>query len=358
MAGTRLRLAVYLAVAILPIAATRTLQAQLITLPSRDGEATADEAAPVLSKFAQGISDDLNAERFDDLDRMADGFRRSKARVAGGAWRLKQFYTALDPKEPSDEAMKAHMAHIEHWMAERPDSITAAVALAGSLQTWAWMARGNGVADTVTPDGWKLFAERIERSQLVLERSEKLTPMCPQWYAEMLTVGLAQGWEQKQMKAMLDRGAAFAPEYFYLYKQYANYLLPKWEGKPGDSGAFAKAEADALGGDQGDFIYFEIATVVVKRGNGVIDAKEMDWPRIKRGAQVLETQYKTTKSTLNQYAFMAYQYRDLETAAPLFATIGDNWGTAVWKQKANYDRARRWATGGLALKDSAPPTAQ
>ena len=49
------------------------------------------------------------------------------------------------------------------------------------------------------------------------------------------------------MQDLFDRATKFEPEYFPLYRDFANYLLPKWEGEPGDATAFAKAAADRVG---------------------------------------------------------------------------------------------------------------
>ena len=88
-----------------------TMRAQLVPLlPPLEGEPT-EEATPQESKAARMLQADLEAERFEELDQIAQRFRESKARVAGGGWRLRQFYTQLlgDPK--SDEAVQQHMAN-------------------------------------------------------------------------------------------------------------------------------------------------------------------------------------------------------------------------------------------------------
>jgi len=327
----------------------------LIDLLPHLGTATDEEATPQESQSAREIRGYLVAGQFDELDLMAGRLRSSKARVAGGGWKLRVFYAALDQRPATDQEMVEHIAHIESWMKQRPGSITAPVALAGSLETWAWMARGSGTADKVTDDGWKLFEERIKRAREVLDAAEKLQPMCPQWYSAMMTVGLAQGWDGKQMQALFEKGTAFEPEYFYLYKEYANYLQPKWEGHPGDSTAFARVSADKIGGDGGDLIYFWIATVLIKRGNGVMPTGEMDWQRIQRGEHVLETRYRATRGTTNQFAFMAYKYRDGVVAAPLFAEIGDRWTKAVWKDKETYDKARVWSQRNASVQQRQEP---
>jgi hypothetical protein len=42
---------------------------------------------------------------------------------------------------------------------------------------------------------------------------------------------------------------------------------------------------------------------------------------------------------------MAYKYEDLTVARQQFAAIGDNWATAVWRDKQFFDKVRDWSTG-------------
>lgn len=341
-----------LAALLLPLAVTRGGVTQTAPLPS-DTTST-DESAVRPGLWVRVVQSNLINEKFDELDHMADHYRQDKTRLPGGDWRLHVFYGVLDAPQQTDKDTRDHLAHLEHWMTQRPASVTARVALASSLHRWAWVARGNGLADTVTPEGWRLFNERIKESQTVLEGSASMSPMCPQWYVEMMTVGLAQGWDNARIKQVFDRGIQFEPDYYYLYLHYANYLLPKWEGQPGASSAFAKSSADNLGGDAGDLLYFQIATVLIKRGDGNFPVQEMDWQRIQRGYRALSTQYGTSRRTMNQLAFMAYKYRDAAVAGQQFALIGDQWAPGIWRDRQFFDRARDWAGESRAAITSQP----
>ncbi len=304
-----------------------------------------NEDDPRIGRWMRSIESDLIAEKFDDLERMASDYRTSKSRVPGGEWRLRLFYTALDAPQQTDKDTLDHLTHLEHWMKAHPESITPRIALATSLHRWAWVARGNGEVNTVTPEGWRLFDERTKEAHAVLEGSANMHTMCPQWYSEMMTVGLAQSWDAKRVKENFERGIQFEPGYYYLYLQYANYLLPKWDGSPGDASKFAKSSADRLGGEAGDLLYFQIATVLIKRGDGDFPIKEMDWVRIQRGYQALTTQFGVDRRTKNQLAFMAYKYRDVNVSRQQFALIGDDWARGVWRDRKFFDRARDWSQG-------------
>ena len=224
----------------------KPLGAQTAQTPATGLSAEEDEANLHGRAWTRLIESDLVAEKFDDLDRMAAQLRSEKTRSPGGEWKLVYFYGALDKPELSDKDTLDHLAHLRHWIAQRPESITARVALATSLHRWAWEARGNGMANTVTAEGWRLFEERIQESLSVLKAAANLHEQCPQWYSEMMVVGLAESWDAAQMKEIFEAGIQYEPGYFRLYKQYANYLLPKWDGKPGDASAFAKRRLTIL----------------------------------------------------------------------------------------------------------------
>jgi len=302
-----------------------------------------DESSWHGSKWTRLIETDLVEEKFDELDRMAYELRSQKRRAAGGSWKLTEFYGALDKPTLTDKDTLDHMAHLKRWIAQRPDSITARVALATSLHRWAWVARGNGMANTVTEQGWKLFNERIQESLDVLNAASRLRERCPQWYSEMMVVGLAQGWDEPKMREVFEQGIQFEPEYFDLYKQMAMYLLPKWEGKPGEVVAFATSSADRVGGEQGDAIYFHIAVAVIGKNGRNFGVKEMDWSRIQRGYQAITAQYGTSERLKNKMAWFAYRFRDATVARQQFELIGDRWDRDVWRDRERFDEARDWA---------------
>ena len=320
-------------------------QANAVAAQTEGAESADSDVVLHEGRWQREIETDLIAEKFDELDRMAEGYRRDKTRMPGGDWRLRYFYQALNSPQETDKDSQEHIDHLEKWMTLRPESITARIALSTSLHRWAWVARGNGFAKTVTPEGWRLFNLRIQESQVVLEGSANMRRMCPQFYSEMLTVGLAQGWDKKREREIFERGIQFEPEYFYLYNQYANYLLPKWYGKAGESSSFAKESADKLGGEAGDALYFRIVAVLVKRGDGNFPVAELDWERVQRGYRAVQAQYGAVPRDVNQLAFMAYKFHDAAVAQAQFAQIGDRWSRGVWRDKQFFDRVRDWSRG-------------
>jgi hypothetical protein len=281
-------------------------------------------------------------EKFDDLDRIAAKVRSGKERFRGGAWKLFVFYDTIEGPgslTSTDEVWDAHIERLRRWIAAKPDSITPRVALAKSYLKFAWKARGNGYGDTVTKPEWEVFKQRVQQARDTLEQAESLPQKDPQWFRDMQTVALAQGWDQKQEDDLLQQASSYEPGYFYFYNAHADYLLPKWYGKRGDAEAFAQATADRIGGPEGDFIYLRIAY----DANCCKSKQQMpglSWGRVKQGFAAQEQLYGVTNRQLNAMAFMAVRQGDRNFAQEIFSRIGDNWDEAVWHSKQKFNESK------------------
>lgn len=284
----------------------------------------------------------FNEEKFDQLDEIANTVRTEKSRFLGGAWKLRVYYSVL--REPgsmtaTDAVWNAHFERLQRWIAQKPDSITPRVALADSYLRFAWKARGNGYANTVTSDGWRLFKERVQQAQQTLNAAESLPTKDPHWYRSMQTVALAQGWDRDRAEDLLQKAIALEPGYFYVYEAHSNFLLPKWYGKPGEAEAFAQSVADRIGGPEGDFVYFEMAANL-NCCRGKPQMPNISWDRVKQGFAALQQLYGSTNFEKNVMVFMAVHQGDRELAQQLFESIGDNWDENVWHTKEKFDTSK------------------
>src|SRR5215469_8619227 len=139
-------------------AAASDVNATLTLLSERD------EAA-----YATRVKTQLEQEHFKVLDDAAAADRFGKTRFPGGGWRLYTFYSAVEsPREkaPATEAEWADaLDRLKRWSVQRPESVTARVALAHAYLNYAWQARGNGSDASVTPEGRRVFDERIKLAE-------------------------------------------------------------------------------------------------------------------------------------------------------------------------------------------------
>jgi hypothetical protein len=301
-----------------------------------------------IEKYQAAIRQLLQQEKFTEIDRIAAEARTTKARFAGGYWKVHTIYLALEQPATKTSAGEAewtqHLARLEKWKEQFPGSITARIALAEAYNSYGEKARGTGYANQVTDEGWQLLAERAHKGQAILEEAEALPEKCPEWYAAMIEVARSQGWEQDQLQALFQKAVAFEPEYYYDYRMLADSLLPKWGGEEGDAARFAAAAADGIGGKKGDLIYFEIATTLVCACDNVHGLNGLSWPRIKAGYLALQELYGTSISHLNEIALMAFRAADFDYATAAFTQIGDNWDKAIWPTRDSFYNFKYQAT--------------
>jgi hypothetical protein len=301
-----------------------------------------------IKDYKEAVVDLLERLDFDKLDCIADAARSSKARFPGGLWKLHSIYWALDqPKgHVTDEDWNARLLLLKQWTVTKPNSITARVALAGAYSSYAWYARGDGMADSVTDRGWKLLSERMSKAEAILDEKSELTAKCPESF--WIRQGIAQGQGIEQETEILKRAIASYPDYYYYYCTHAYLLLPKWYGQEGGASQFAAESADRVGGSDGDILYFQIAGGVVCPCGDETEFNRMSWSRIQKGFAALEQKYGPSMINLNLFALMATNVDDAVVAAAAFKRIGDNWDKDTWITEEYFNHSKTWEAQRLA----------
>jgi len=333
--------------AVIAAALILTAPHPLAAEPAAAGVDNPDLSDSDLRDFRVSLLGMFNSGRYADLDALAQQMQQQRSRFAGGAWRLHVFFNTLSSpgsETATDAAWTAHIAKLEQWARSSPAWPTAQIALAQTYLRFAWKARGHGYSNTVTPEGWELFRDRVQTARATLEQCAVPAENSPHWYLEMQGVALDQQWDRAAFDALAERALAHEPGYYYFAVAESNYLLPKWYGKPGDTERFAAEVADRIGGDEGDAVYFQIAAAIncCKR----TQAPALSWPRVQRGFAAVESLYGSTNRQRNVMAYLALRSGDVTSAQRLFARIGNDWNESVWKTKAAFDAGRlRQAVG-------------
>ncbi|HEY1527856.1 MAG TPA: hypothetical protein VGH51_16610 [Candidatus Angelobacter sp.] len=294
--------------------------------------------------YATRVRTQLIQENFKVLDDVAAAERAGKIRFAGGGWKLHAFYAAVESpneKPPASEAEWADtLDRLKRWAAQQPDSITAQVALGHAYLNYAWQARGDGDEASVTPEGRRLFNERVMLAETELLGAEG---KCPEWYYLMLKMGRAKGWEADDLTAFLQKAAAYEPEFYYSYQEVALSLMPQWRGKDGDLEKFAEESANKAGGKAGDIVYWHITqSLMGHRDLGNI-VQHLSWSRAMLGYQALTAQYGATPILQNQLAQMAARFGDYMVADETLSQIGDHWNPGTWGTREYFDKIKLWA---------------
>ena len=319
------------------------------TARASSGGVIAQEAAPESSEVQDNSARVLHAQvlsllqtgQYAEIDSLAQQLRSQRTRFRGGAWQLNVLYGAVDnpgSMTATDADWEARITKLKDWIASDKSSPTPQIALARAYLTFAWKARGSGFANTVTPQGWALFRQRVQDARATLEAASTVSIDCPEWYRAMQTAALAQAWPRPQVEILAQGAMAHDPEYYYFALAQANYLLPKWYGKPGDTEAYAAQVADKIGSREGDILYFLVASHVncCRR----VQAPAMDEAREQRGFLALDQFYGSTNRERNEAVVLALRAGDTATAQTLFGRIGNDWSAAVWRSKAQFDASR------------------
>jgi hypothetical protein len=175
-------------------------------------------AQPTRSQVVREQRELLRAGKFDSLQKFANAMSR-QTEAMGEAYPDSFYFCEAFEKPLStktgDLAWTEHHADLEKWIAKYPKSLYPRVALARSLCTYAWEARGGGGASTVTPEGWKLFRARLAQADQVLTEAEKVNASEVVLYHVWATVGLGQHWpvEKYEVNFFLRlRGDLLAPD--------------------------------------------------------------------------------------------------------------------------------------------------
>jgi hypothetical protein len=322
------------------------------SLTSEESVALNEDASTdvqAIPNYQKTISRMLQARRFEQLDCLADSARFHKEMFPGGSWKLRTIYGGLDKPllhaTPLD--WKRHIALLDQWVSAKPHSITARVALARAYIAYAWDARGHGFADTVSENGWKVFDERVSQASHILKGAQTLQGRCPEWYAVMQDVALAQGWSKPAKQALLVEAVKFEPDYYYYYRGFAVSVLPQWDGKPGEIEAFVQQAADNVGGAAGDKLYFQVVGSLVCC---ISDQNlKFSWPRIQKGFDVVEKQNGASLDNWNRLARLAAIYNDIVATNKMMARIGEQWSEDVWQTPAYFESIKEWAGQASAM---------
>ena len=315
-------------------------------LAGLSGDTSSDVHA--IKTYSETANHMLHGGKFDELDCLADSLWSNRDKFSGGFWKLHNLYVGLGEPllHPTHEDWTTHMALVRKWVSAKPQSITARVVLAQSYIGYGDDARGTGYADTVSESGWRLYEERYRKAQQVLVEAEKLPAKSPEWYVAMLVIARGQGWEPIKSRALADEAIKFEPGYYYFYRTYADSILPKWNGQPGDSEKFLTESADRIAGDAGDILYFQVGSFLIC---GCDNDVKLSWSRIQKGFAALEKKSGPAIENWNSLAHVAVAVHDPVVAGEMFAKIGDQWSESTWKQYSYYSSSKEWAQGAAGF---------
>jgi tetratricopeptide (TPR) repeat protein len=259
----------------------------------------------------------LKARDFAGLDKLADQLRDSKKQLSNGRWLLDAFYNEVNyvERDQFDRVWLEHIALLKDWVKSRPDSINAKLSLVHVLRSYAWKARGSGWSNTVTQDGWKRMAERMEESASYLEQVKNKVP---DWYSSAQLVALGQSWSEKKYDNLTAESRLKYPDYDTVIFSKAYWLQPRWHGEEGEAEKYVEAEAAKRSTEDGDILYGRSSWWLECMLGDVFEETKMKWPRTKKGLLALRKKFPDSQTLRAELSILALSGDDLATARTAF----------------------------------------
>jgi hypothetical protein len=191
---------------------------------------------------------------------------------------------------------------------------------------YAWDARSSNWSDEVTREGWKLFAQRLQKAQTILEKAWAKDRADPRIAIGMMTVELGQGKGRERLETWFRRAMNADPDSYDACKKKQLYLEPKWYGSEAETLAFGRKCLDTA--NWRSRIPFVLLNAHTDLAN-LSDNQQEYWKRPDVWADV-EKLYTACLAAnpdsvfdRSGYAFNAYRAEKWKLAAELFARLGD-----------------------------------
>ncbi len=122
------------------------------------------------------------------------------------------------------------MGRLAEWRRAVPGSVEADLAEVTAFVTWAYTARGEGYADSVSAQGQFLFLHRIAIADAALHALEPRAKGCAAWYGTAIRVNLLGNGKEEERRAILDRAHILFPDDAGVDSEMLHSLMPRWGG--------------------------------------------------------------------------------------------------------------------------------
>lgn len=311
-----------------------TVLVAVFALYSTAGSAQFTNPRPML-RAADKYFASLMSGDFSRLERTAEAARSKDLRIEDGQPVLAALYEGTAgcacATSLTDELWQLRRSRLQAWRSQFPSSLTARVALASFSVYYGWFARGNNYASAVSPDGWKLFEERVEAGRIALEALDASAKHDEGWYATMISVALAQHWPAQRFDALYDEATRRHPGYLPIQFNAANYYAPQWYGSKEAYIRFVDHAVKLVGAQFGTELYARLNWS--QGSNTMFEDGTADWNRMRKGFEQIVRAYPDAWN-VNNFARFSCLAGDWTTMTMLAQKIGEAPVPMAWYNDA------------------------
>lgn len=281
-------------------------------------------------------------EDFDAMERVYSEIAASPP-MNNGALPIATFQDIFVSNFSKDTDWDDELGRLKSWQQRFPKSVLAPIAEAYYWHGYAWTVRGHGYSNTVAPEAWDLFAERLRKGEEVLLAAKATSSVSPIWYDAMLRIGLGSRWSREKYKAVFEEAVSKAPGHRSLFYLMLNSLTPRWGGNWEMVDKFIRESAERTKATEG-LAYYALLYRQVAYDTEIdfFGDTKVSWPMIKRG---LEDHAARHPDPINNYAYagLACKARDKLAAQKALLEIGKNYVPRFWEGSIPYETCKQWA---------------
>jgi len=203
----------------------------------------------VLSIFGLRPKTAIINYQYTDVVQQAIGYLRNKDWVELESY-LQQLepndrYRVIDSVVDVDDRPKA----LDQWLEALPHSALAHIVSGEHYIHWAWVARGGGVASTVSAADGDLFYERLSRGEAHLMRAIELDDQFAEPYVGLMIIAMGTGFERRQIWQYYAKALVRCENLYAAHSAMISAVAEKWGGEEGEMHAVAaKVAARAKNG--------------------------------------------------------------------------------------------------------------
>ncbi|MEM6277864.1 MAG: DUF4034 domain-containing protein [Verrucomicrobiota bacterium] len=307
-------------------------------------ETVEDPATREIWPFLSGVRSNLRERRWEELEAQAAALRsEGRAVFDDGSYKIVYFYWAMSPaEEASDAEWAAREVLLSEWLKARPFSLTALIAKAEFLTSFGWRARTSKWAREVTPEGWRLFRERLDEATILLKEAKRLDERDPMWWMTSMKIAMGLSFSDSQQYRLFEEAIAFDPKCWHFDVVRATALLPRWGGRRGEweaHAAKAAARTEGLGAE----VYARIANDLAYYHDYFFDETGASWPKTKEGFELIRQRYPKSLAAVHESAFLASNYGDYQFGLEMADLIGNRFLPDVWTDQDEFLSFLVWA---------------
>ncbi len=214
---------------------------------------------PASQNIAQDAQMLFSTADYPAVERMAQGFLNSDARMPSGHWKIGQLFSGIlglfDGNINDDDFWDEMDRRTLGYMDAFPESSTATILRANLYSHKASEYRQGRYPRDVPSDEWALYRENIRLAREVLYAQGQKFSDNPQWYRLAIELQGASSVRSELFQQIVSDGISKHPEYQQIYTVAAHYFEKRWSGDPDLVEHFARVAVELTYETEGARLY-------------------------------------------------------------------------------------------------------